>query len=197
MILSWVVGCGGGRPEEAEPEAQLPAREVEQLWEQAGEIIDEELGKVAAKEAARFPCSLFEQQEVEALIGNALEPASYTFENISENGHDYQGESCEWFTFADDANEIGLRVSQAKHFQSGSVECKAPSNADSGPHAPRSTPGIGESAWWEYDKSWGMGTLLVCSTAARIRVEVDLATDDETAALAAARTLAERALENV
>lgn len=197
MVFLWTSACGGGGADRSEPVDQMSPEELEQALEQAGKIIDQELGKMAAREAGTFPCNIFEQQEVEALMGNELEPASYTFENINENGHEYQADSCSWFTFADDANEIELRVSQAKHFGSGSVECEAPANADTGPHTPQSIPGIGHAAWWEYDKSWGMGTLLVCSPAARIKVEVDLAADDNAAALEAARKMAEKALESV
>lgn len=74
-----------------------------------------------------------------------------------------------------------------KHFDSGQVEC-SPGSAN------EEISGIGDQAWWEYQRSWGIGALRVCSAKVLMEVKVDLTGDDEPTARKMAQTIAEEVL---
>ena len=158
--LSVLWGCGGSDKEAQEKAAtQVGAEKVEEMSREADKIIDQQMEKIHEQEAATFPCSLFPQEEIEALVGNPLEEGRYTFENRSEDGRKYGSESCAWSAKGAEGNEVNLWVSLAKHFDPHQVVCYPPLGAaDNNPWAPKKVPGIGDQAWWEYEKSWGIGT---------------------------------------
>jgi hypothetical protein len=147
------------------------------------------------KEEVVFPCNVFTQEEIEALAGNPLGIGRYTFENLTEDGSSYGGESCSWSTVGGKGNEISIRVSLAKHFGAGQVECYPPPGAGTDdPQAPKKISLIGDQAWWSYRKNYGVGTLRVCSPKELLEVTIDLAGDNEMTALEMTRTVAEKVL---
>jgi len=154
---------------------------------EAQQIIDQQMENVKQKEAAAFPCSLFSQSDIDTLLGNPLDKGSYAFENVSENERRYKRESCSWSALRGEGNEVSLWVALPKHFESGQVEC-SPGSDD------RKVSGIGDHAWWEYQKFFGMGTLRVCSTKAMLEVKVDLTDNNEAMARNIAQTVAELVL---
>ena len=56
------------------------------------------------------------------------------------------------------------------------------------------TSGIGDQAWWDYQKYWGMGTLRVCSGKAMLEVKVTVKSKEEAAARKIAETMATKVL---
>jgi len=196
VALSVLWGCGGSdRGEQEKAATQLNPGKIAEMSGEAEKIVDQQMEKIQEQEAATFPCSLFPQEEIDALVGNALETGSYTFEHRSEEARDYRSESCAWSAKGAEGNEVSLWVSLAKDFDSGQVVCYPPLGAEAdNPYAPKKIPGIGDQAWWDYDKSWGIGTLRVCSPSALMEVKVDLAGDDEAFARKVARAMAEKVL---
>jgi len=163
------------------------AKADEQSNKEAQEIINQQMVSLQQKEAATFPCSMFSQSELEALVGNPLDKGSYAFNNVTENDRRYKTESCDWSAAQGEGNEVGLWIALRKHFDSGQVEC-SPGSDD------RKISGIGDQAWWEYQKFFGMGTLRVCSAKAMLEVKVDLANKDEAKARNIAQTMAKKVL---
>lgn len=158
-----------------------------QIDKEAQEIIEEQMKSLQEREAATFPCSLFPQAEIEALVGNPLDKGSYTFNHRFEDDRQYQSESCDWSAAGGEGNEVDLWVSLPKHFSSGRVECSPGSDN-------RKVSGIGDQAWWEYQEYFGMGTLRVCAAQAMVEVQVDLTGNDEAVARKIAQTMAEKVL---
>jgi hypothetical protein len=190
MALSLVLLSSCGSPDKKTDDttpAQATPEQVKKAQEEAGKIIDQQLASVQRKEAATFPCSLYSQQEIDALAGNPLQAGSYTFNHVSHNDHKFRSESCDWSAKSGEGNEVGLWVSLPKHFDSGKVEC-SPGNANT------KISGVGDQAWWEYQKYFGMGTLRVCSAKAMLEVKVDLTTKEESAARTIAQAVAEKVL---
>jgi hypothetical protein len=163
------------------------AAEGGQIDPEAQKIIGQQMKHMQEREAATFPCSLFPQAEIEALVGNPLEKGSYTFNNVITGDHQYQSVSCDWSAARNGGNEVDLTVSLPKHFASGQVECE-PGSDD------QKTTGIGDQAWWDYQKFFGMGTLRVCSTKAMVMVKVIVPSKDQALARKIAQTLAEKVL---
>lgn len=179
------------RSSDSKNEAAAPPptpEHVEAKQQEADKIIEQELTKVQRKEAATWPCSLFPQPEIEALVGNPLDKGSYAFNNVSENDHEYKSESCDWSARSDEGNEVGLWVSVPKHFKSGRVEC-SPGGVN------QEISGIGDRAWWEYEKYWGRGALRVCSAKAMLEVKVTVKSKDEATAKKIAETMANTVLQ--
>jgi Yip1 domain len=154
---------------------------------QAQAIIGQQLKSMQEQEAAKFPCRLFPQAELEALLGNPLDMGSYAFNNVSENDHAYKSESCAWSAAQGQGSEVALWVSLPQHFASGQVECA--------PGAGQAIAGIGDQAWWDFKKYFGMGTLRVCATQAMLEVKVTVAGKDEALARKVAETMAGKVLE--
>jgi hypothetical protein len=187
MNLVLLASCGTpDRSSESTP-AQATPEQIKEKQQEAGKIIDQQLARLKQKEAAQFPCSLFPQQEIEALVGNPLETGSYTFNNVTHNDHQFRSESCDWSARGGEGSEVGVWVSLPKHFDSGKVEC-SPGSANA------KVPGIGDQAWWEYQRYFGMGTLRVCSGKAMLEVKVTVKSKEEAAARAIAQTAAEKVL---
>jgi len=168
-------------------EATVTQYPYEQANMEAQKIIDQQMEALKQKEASTFPCSLFEQSEIEILVGNPLAKGSYAFNNRFENNRQYKSESCIWSPMQGEGNEVSLWVNQPKHYDSGQVEC-SPGNDN------RKISGIGDQAWCEYQKYFGMGTLRVCSMKAMLEVKVDLTSNDEAMARKIAQTMAEKVL---
>jgi hypothetical protein len=188
MSLVCLSSCGTpDKPKEETPPAQATPEQVEQMQKEADKIIDQQLGNMRKKEASTFPCSLFTKEEIESLVGNPLDSGSYAFNNVMENDRSYKSETCDWSAGFGEGNEAGLWVSLPKHFASGKVEC-SPGSTN------REITGLGDRAWWEYMKSFGMGTLRVCSEKAMLEVKVRERSKDEAAARRIAQTMAERVL---
>jgi hypothetical protein len=163
------------------------AAEGEHINKEAEKVIDQQLNDLQEREAATFPCSLFPQTEIEPLVGNPLDKGSYAFNNVTSNGLQYKSESCNWSAAGGSGNEVGLWVSLPKHFASGRVECVPGSDY-------QKTSGIGDQAWWDYKKFFGMGTLRVCSVKGMLEVKVTVTTKDEALARRIAQTMAEKVL---
>jgi len=176
MGLGLLAACSSSDNDSDETlsDASNPAQ-IEQMQQDAQKIIDQQMNRMQQKEAATWPCSLFPQADIEALAGNPLDKGSYTFVNAFEDDHQYKREACDWSARGDDGNEISLWVSLPKHFGSGHVEC-------SGGDASKALAGIGDQAWWDYQKYWGMGTLRACSDKAMLEVKVTEKGKDEAAA---------------
>ncbi|HXH72443.1 MAG TPA: hypothetical protein VNI58_06495 [Mariprofundaceae bacterium] len=187
LSLSLLASCGSSDNESNETTApQATPEQVEQMQKDAQKIIEQQMTKMQQKEAATWPCSLFPQADIEALAGNPLDKGSYAFVNADENGHLYKREACDWSAKGGEGNEVSLWVSLPKHFKSGQVEC------DSG--SGNAATGIGDKAWWDYQKYWGMGTLRVCSSKAMLEVKVTEKSKSEAAAKKIATTMAEKVL---
>lgn len=198
MKLTWVAGMAlslallssCGTPDmETNKATSAPAtpERVKEMQQEADKIIEQQMTNLQQKEASTFPCSLFPQPEIEALAGNPLDKGSYTFNHVSANDHTYRSESCDWSAKGGEGNEVGLWVSLPKHFDSGKVEC-SPGSAD------KQIAGVGDQAWWEYQKFFGMGRLRVCSAKAMLEVTVTLTSKEEAAAKTMAQTIAEKVL---
>jgi hypothetical protein len=155
--------------------------------QQAQAIVDQQLQRMQTQEAATFPCSLYTQAELEELAGNALDKGSYAFNNVSENDHVYKSESCAWSAAQGQGNEVNLWVSLPQHFASGHVECA--------PGSGQEISGIGDKAWWDYQKYFGTGTLRVCSARAMLEVKATVASKDESMARKIAESMADKVLE--
>jgi len=198
MNVKWVVGvavgllllsCYGGAGALFADTAfaqGLPGQ-GEHIDPEAQKIIDQQMKSLKEQEAATFPCSLFPQAEIEALVGNPLDKGSYAFNNVSTNDRQYKSESCDWSAAGGGGNEVGLSVSLPKHFASGQVECVAGSDY-------QKTTGIGDQAWWDYKKFFGMGTLRVCAPKAMVEVKVTVTSKDEALARKIADTMAAKVL---
>lgn len=158
-----------------------------QIDRPAQKIIERQMKSLEEREAATFPCSLFPQAEIEALVGNPLDKGSYAFNNVTTNDRRYKSESCDWSAAGGDGNEVGLSVSLPKHFASGEVECVPGSGS-------QNTSGIGDQAWWDYQKFFGLGTLRVCSAKAMVEVRVTVTSKDQATARNLAQTVAQKVL---
>ncbi len=167
---------------------------------------DEPLAPGPAPGADHYPCSVITQAEVEELLGNPLEYASYAVEEILEIDGGFQTESCSWLSFAEDSNEVTLHVSQTQHFPGGSILCSAPEVPTNNPENDGAEEKIelvqpiselGDRAWWIYDQVIGIGYLQACSDQARVAVEVSISRGDQDLALAASRFLVTQALADL
>lgn len=189
MSLVLLGSCRGAPEKPAEETKPAPATPEQIKTEQqaADKIIEQQLASLKRKEASTFPCRLFPQQDVETLVGNRLEAGSYAFNHVSDNDRSYRSESCDWSAPFGEGNSARLWVSLPKHFDSGKVECSPLSGS-------KQVSGIGDQAWWDYMKSFGMGTLRVCSDKAMLEVKVRVKSKDENAARAIADTMAEKVL---
>ena len=188
MVMGWLLSAspGAGDAEARDTTlAQAPSEQSAPIDKEARKIIDEQTERLQDREAATFPCSLFPQADVEALVGNPLGKGSYAFNNVSTNDRQYKSESCDWSAAGGDGNEVGLWVSLPKHFASGQVECIPGSEH-------QKTPGLGDQAWWDYKKFFG--TLRVCSAKAMLEVTVTVTSKDEKLARKIAQTIAQRVL---
>jgi hypothetical protein len=186
MVL--VSSCGksdGARTEQAPP--QPAPDQAKAAQQEADRIVKQQMEKLQQKEASTYPCSVFTQQEIEALAGNPLDKGSYAFNNVFEDTHEYKSVSCGWSATSEHANEVTLWVSLPKHFNSGKVECSPGAASDK-------ISGIGDQAWWNYQKSWGIGTLRVCSEKAMLETKVTMKGQAESAAKTAAQTIAGKVL---
>ena len=186
LVLLSSCGTSDQPKDERKPAAPTPAQ-VDAAQQEADKIVKQQMANLQKKEASTFPCSVFAQQEIEALAGNPLDKGSYAFNNVSENDHDYKSESCDWSAKGGDGNEVNLWVSLPKHFASGKVEC-SPGDAA------KKISGIGEEAWWDYQKYFGMGTLRVCSAKAMLEVKATAKGKDEAVARHIAQTVAGKIL---
>jgi hypothetical protein len=188
MSLVCLSSCGtSDKAKEETAPAQASPEQIKQQQKEADKIIDQQLANVRKKEASTFPCSLFPEQEIEALVGNPLDSGSYAFNHVTDNDRNYKSESCDWSAGFGEGNEAGLWVSLPKHFASGKVEC-SPGSTN------REISGIGDRAWWEYMESFGMGTLRVCSEKAMLEVKVRVKSKEEAAARKIAETMANKVL---
>jgi hypothetical protein len=166
---------------------QGEAGEGGQIDPGAQKTIGQQMKRAQAKEAATFPCSLFPPAEIAALVGNPLEKGSYAFNHVIRGDHEYKSESCDWSASASGGNEVRLSVSLPKHFASGQVECMPGDDS-------QKTTGIGDQAWWDYDKLLGTATLRVCAAKALVEVKVTVPSKDETTARNIAQSMAEKVL---
>lgn len=187
MLMGLLFLSSYGSSSAAADEATAPQYSSDQPNKDAQEIIEQQMETLKQKEASMFPCSLFAQSEIETLVGNPLAKGSYAFNNRFENDRQYKSESCGWSALQGEGNEVSLWVSLPKHFDSGQVGCSPGDNN-------RKISGIGDQAWWEYQKFFGMGTLRVCSSKAMLEVKVDLTSNDEAMARKIAQTMAEKVL---
>lgn len=200
MILRWIVwtavtlvvlsSCGA--PDKAADEttpAQATPEQIKEMQREADKVIEQQMANLQRKQASTFPCSLFSQQEIDAVAGNPLDKGSYTFNHVSDNDHNYRSESCDWSAKGGEGNEVALWVSLPKHFDSSKVEC-SPGNANN------RISGIGDQAWWDYQKYFGMGTLRVCSAKAMLEVKVTVTSKEEAAAKTIAQAISEKVLSS-
>lgn len=190
MAMSLVVLTSCGTPDKAtdeKPPAQATPEQVKQMQQEADKVVEPQMAKLQQKEASTFPCSLFAQQEIEALAGNPLDQGSYTFDHVTDDDRTYRSASCDWSPKSAEGNGIDLWVSLPKNFDSGKVEC-SPGSTN------KEISGIGDRAWWEYQKYFGMGTLRVCSAKAMLEVKVTVTSKEEAAAKRIAQTVTEKVL---
>ena len=180
-----VCSCGGADKASKETPAQASPQEIARQQQEADRIVKEQMGKVQQREAATFPCRVFTQSDIESIAGNPLERGNYMFNNVTEDTHTFKSESCDW-SARGSGNEVALWVSQPAHFQSGHVECAPGMGKEESATA-------GDRAWWDYKKSFGMGTLRVCSSKAMLEVRVIVTDKDE----ATAKRIAQRTSEKV
>ncbi len=193
-IVAILVSTCVGAPEEAEP---APTEEIAENVDpvpEATEFLewsDEEDDETADFE--QFPCSVITQDEIERLLGNAVEPAVFAREEITENGETFSAEVCSWLSFEDGANEATLWVSQPEHFPGGEIACELPDVDEETLVLP--TPDLGTQAWWIHDQSAGVGSLLACSSQLRVQIDIASGTQGQALALQVARALVSQVLE--
>jgi len=187
LLLS---ACGSSDTDTDEAKtAQATPEQIEAMQQDAQKIVEQQMAKLQQREASTWPCSLFPQADIETLVGNTLDKGSYAFVNTDDNGHQYKREACDWSAKGGEGNEVSLWVSLPKHFASGKVECSPGSVG-------KDISGIGDQAWWEYQKYWGMGTLRVCSAKAMLEAKVTVKSKDEAAARKIAQAMAEKVLNS-
>lgn len=162
---------------------------LRELSEEAEETIDPADEHEAERNAATFPCNIFSAAYLERVMEVAMDGGAYSLVNRTEDEHAWKSDACVWKAKGDAVGEADLWISQAKHFDSAKVECYAPL-AGGDP-----LDGVGNNAWWRYQKSWGIGTLRVCGPSALLEVEVTRPGTEEAAVRQSARTIAQRALE--
>jgi hypothetical protein len=188
MALLLVTACSASDTSKEQARAtESTPEQIQAMQKDADKTIAREMARVQQKDASTWPCSLFPQAEAEALVGNPLDKGSYTFNNVTDNDHQYKSESCAWSASGGGGNEASLWVSLPKHFDSGQVEC-SPGSGN------KQVSGIGNSTWWDYQKYWGAGTLRVCAAKAMLEVKVTLKSKDEAATRKIAEEMAEKVL---
>jgi len=111
LLLSLSYGSSGTEADETAG-AQGPPVQGEQIDKETQKIIEQQMKSLQQREAATFPCSLFSQSEIEALVGNALDKGSYAFDHRFENDRQYKSESCDWSAMQGEGNEVGLAFIQ-------------------------------------------------------------------------------------
>ena len=185
----FLASCGGPREEEETTTVPPSSEELSEQMAEADQIIQRELDRQKTESAASFPCSLFEQRELETLLGNPVDSGDHTFEHRSENDRSWRSEACSWSSTEEGGAEMSLWVSRPEHFDSGRVECYSPLDRAAG-----ELSGMGDSAWWTFDKYWGIGTLRACSEKALVEVKITRRGGDEESLESIARTIAERLL---
>lgn len=181
--LTLIGACGDSEPVETPP--QEPSNvEFEELW--AKEIqptIDQEIAKVEARSAIRYPCTLFSKEEASELLKSEVEAPSYAFENRSLNADSWQAEACTWHRSVEGPN-LSIWVSKPDHFADGRVSCYGISEAD----VPETL--LNGQALWTFRKRYGWAELLVCREDALFHVEIHDGPADESAAREIALTIA-------
>ena len=178
-------------PELAEPESPAPEVEPQATGMDAAQIdalIDGAIAREEAKSAAQYPCSLYGTADVEALLGVAMRAGDYAFVHRTENDDNWRSEACDWSAREMGGPRLSLWVSKPTHFDGGGVACFGLASDDV------AEPELGRLAKWTFQKSFGWGTLRVCSDAALTEVVVMRGPKDEAAAHAIARSVASKAL---
>lgn len=162
--LTVVSACGSSDRAE-EPTREATQEELEAVLQEVQPIIDKELAKVDARNAIRFPCTLFTKEAAGALLDSDVEAPSYQYENRTLNKDAWISEACLWRRSADGPN-LSIWVSKSEHFVDGTVSCYGISDADK-PEAL-----LGGQAVWTFRKRYGWAELLVCRDDGLFHVEI-------------------------
>lgn len=184
-----VSACGGGEESAESGAAALEA--IDAQMQEAEAIIDRELTRVEREESATFPCSAFTLAEMQALAGDSLQAPAYAFVHKTEDESEWRAESCDWLEANEGGTSVSVWVSRPEHFDSGSVECHW-LGGEPRTEGLDSVPGLRE-ARWDFP-GFGRGTLRLCTDRGLLEVLVDRGDEDEGAAFATARGVAEKAL---
>jgi hypothetical protein len=183
LPLALLGACGDSDRAETPPQEPNDA-EFEALW--AKEIqptIDQEIAKVEARSAIRYPCTLFSKEMASELLMSEVEAPSYAFENRTLNSDAWRAEACTWHRSAE-GPILSIWISKPDHFDDGRVSCYGISDAD----VPETL--LDGQALWTFRKRYGWAELLVCRDDALFHVEIQDGPADEAAAREIALTIA-------
>lgn len=162
--LTVVSACGSSDRAE-EPTREATQEELEAVLQEVQPIIEQELAKVDARNAIRFPCTLLTKEAAGALLNSDVEAPGYKYENRTLNKDAWISEACLWRRSADGPN-LSVWVSKPEHFVDGSVSCYGISGAD----VPEAL--LNGRAVWTFRKRYGWAELLVCRDDALFYVEI-------------------------
>jgi hypothetical protein len=184
--------------QEQEPkQEQAPAQDskknvdefLEGLSDDAEETIDSGEEHEAERSAATFPCNIFSSAYLHRLMTMEMDGGTYSLVSRTEDTHAWKSDACVWQAKGEVAGMAELWISQAKHFDAGSVECYPP------PEGGETLEGVGTKAWWRFQRSWSIGTLRVCAVHGLLEVQVTRPGADDATVRTIARTIAQRAID--
>lgn len=159
------IGACGRSDRGEEPTGEAIQEDLAAVFREVQPIIDKELAKVDARNAIRFPCTLFTKEAAGTLLDSDVEAPGYTYENRTLNQDAWISEACLWRSSVDGPN-LSIWVSKPEHFVDGSVSCNGISDADK-PEAL-----LGGQAVWTFRKRYGWAELLVCRDDGLFHVEI-------------------------
>jgi hypothetical protein len=165
-ILLTAIGACGRSDRGEEPTRKATQEELAAVFQEVQPIIDKELAKVDARNAIRFPCTVFTKEAAGAILKSDVEAPGYAYENRTLNDDAWISEACLWRRSADGPN-LDIWVSKPEHFADGSVSCYGIGDADK-PEAL-----LGGQAIWTFRKRYGWAELLVCRDDALFHVEIN------------------------
>lgn len=190
FMLTGLTACGGG--EEEVQSAQEPTQEeLEAVWDEAQAVIEEELVKEDARNAARFPCTLFDKTTASNLLGAEVEAPvfAHEFKNSSNidtgDNYSWQAEACTWSNWGDGAS-LNIWVSRPEHFEDGRVSCYGIYDEDT------TEAWLDGKSKWEFLESFAWAKLLVCRDDGLFFVEIHDGPTDEAAAKGIAMEISNR-----
>jgi hypothetical protein len=185
------LGACGSSADEPQPAREPTQQELEAVWKETQPIIKEELAKEEARNAVRFPCTLFDRQAAGELLGTDVVAPEYAheFKNTSDadtgEAFSWEADACTWSNAGDGAS-LNLWVSKRQHFKDGRVSCHGIYEEDV------TEPFLGGNAKWEFLESFAWAKLLVCRDDGLFFIELHHGPSDETEARGVVNEVAAR-----
>ncbi len=164
VVMTQLFGCG--QSDDIPASDYEPSRaELEAVWDEAQIIVEDELAKVEARSAVRFPCTLFDQAAASELLASELEAPGFASEHKTHNDESWQADACSWISWGSGPS-MSVWVSRPAHFADGRVRCFGMNDDDE-----TGTSHGGRSSWF-YRDSFAWGRLLVCRDDVLFEIEV-------------------------